>query len=224
LERILSYFPNPLIIPVGVVIGILVAAPVGPVNIMCIQRALERGFWGGVAAGLGAVLGDGLIALFASLGMGAILGFVTENRFLIQVIGGAALLAFAVKLYITAPVYNLPPEGAEDTATLMDFIWDVPQTFFFTITNPGAVLGMFGLFGLGSTFVEVASYIDCFTMVAAIMGGSLAWWMFLSNLIGRHRHRLVGIGLQRINQISGLLLGAFGVVLIAEMALKYAWA
>lgn len=220
----MSYFPNPLIIPVGIIIGMLVAAPVGPVNIMCIQRALERGFWGGVAAGLGAVLGDGLIALFASFGMGAILDFVKENRFLIQVIGGATLLAFAVKLYITAPEFIIPAEGTEDTATLKDFIWDVPQTFFFTITNPGAVLGMFALFGLGSTFVEVASYIDCLTMVAAIMGGSLAWWVFLSNLIGRYRHRLIHVGLQRINKIAGLILAGFGVLLIAEMLVKKAWA
>lgn len=56
----MQLIPNPLLIPVGIVIGILVAAPVGPVNVLCIQRAVERGFWGGVAAGLGAVLGDGL--------------------------------------------------------------------------------------------------------------------------------------------------------------------
>ena len=61
--------PNPLIVPVGVIIGILVSAPVGPVNVLCIQRAIERGFWGGIAAGLGAMLGDGLIALCAALGV-----------------------------------------------------------------------------------------------------------------------------------------------------------
>ncbi len=59
----MELIPNPLIIPVGAVIGILVAAPVGPVNVLCIQRAIERGFWGGVAAGMGAMMGDGLIAL-----------------------------------------------------------------------------------------------------------------------------------------------------------------
>ncbi len=48
----MQFLPNPLIIPVGIFIGILVAAPVGPVNVLCIQRAIERGVWGGVAAGL----------------------------------------------------------------------------------------------------------------------------------------------------------------------------
>ena len=59
----MSWMPNPLVIPVGAIIGIVVAAPVGPVNVLCIQRAIARGFWGGLAAGLGAMLGDGLIAL-----------------------------------------------------------------------------------------------------------------------------------------------------------------
>lgn len=69
--------PNPLVLPVGIIIGILVAAPVGPVNVLCIQRAIARGMWGGVAAGLGAVLGDGLIALSAAMGVGAISGWST---------------------------------------------------------------------------------------------------------------------------------------------------
>jgi threonine/homoserine/homoserine lactone efflux protein len=223
LERPLSYFPNPLIIPVGAIIGVLIAAPVGPVNILCIQRGLERGFWGGVAAGLGAVLGDGLIALFASLGVGAIKGVVNDYRTAIQILGGLALIAFAVKLYITKPALEIPKEGTADTATLKDYVWDIPQTFFFTITNPGAVLGLFAIFGGISTFVEVSSYIDAFTMVAAIMCGSLAWWVFLSNFISRYRHKLIGIGLHRINQIAGLLLGGFGIILIAEMVIKNAW-
>ena len=53
----MDYFPNPIIIPVGLIIGILIAAPVGPVNVLCIQRAIERGFWGGIAAGIGLLLG-----------------------------------------------------------------------------------------------------------------------------------------------------------------------
>ena len=64
----MTFLPNPLIIPAGIMIGVLLAMPFGPVNLLCLQRALERGFWGGIAAGVGVVIGDGLIALFAALG------------------------------------------------------------------------------------------------------------------------------------------------------------
>jgi threonine/homoserine/homoserine lactone efflux protein len=218
----MTLIPNPLIIPVGILIGILVAAPVGPVNVLCIQRAIERGFWGGVAAGLGAVLGDGLIALFASLGVGAISGAVQDYRTAIQIVGGLALIAFGMKLYYTEPrLESLHPHFGAD-ASLKDFAWDIPQTFFLTITNPGAVLGLFAIFGGVSTFVEVATYVDALFMVAAIMGGSLGWWIGLSHMIGRIRHRLNENRLQRINRIAGTLLLAFGGLLIGEIGLKMA--
>jgi threonine/homoserine/homoserine lactone efflux protein len=216
----MDFIPNPLIIPVGLVIGVLVAAPVGPVNVLCIQRGIERGFFGGLAAGIGAVLGDGLIALFAALGVGAISGAIEHHRTAIQIIGGLALIAFGIKLYMTLPPIKTDAGSDAENASLRDFAWDIPQTFFLTITNPGAVLGLFAIFGGVSTFVEVHSTIDALTMVAAIMGGSLAWWIFLSNLISRFRHLVDAVHLQTINRYAGLALIVFGVILIGEMVLK----
>jgi threonine/homoserine/homoserine lactone efflux protein len=217
----MDLIPNPLIIPIGLVIGVLVAAPVGPVNVLCIQRAIERGFVGGVAAGIGAVLGDGLIALFAALGVGAVSGAIEHHRVAIQIVGGLALIAFGIKLYVTLPRFVTEAEVHHENASLKDFVWDIPQTFFLTITNPGAVLGLFAIFGGVSTFVEVHSTIDALTMVAAIMAGSLAWWIFLSNLIGRFRHLVDADHLRTINRVAGLALMVFGSVLIGEMVLKY---
>lgn len=212
--------PNPLIIPVGVIIGILVAAPVGPVNVLCIQRAIERGFWGGIAAGLGAMLGDGLIALCAALGVGAISGAVQYHRMTIQVLGGLVLIAFGLRLSLAAPRFMPVATGEGHRETLRDFVWDIPQTFFLTITNPGAVLGLFAIFGGVSTFVEVESYVDALTIVAAVMGGSFLWWLSLSHLIGRFRHLLNEGRLRLINQVTGLLLLGFGVLLVGEVVLK----
>lgn len=216
----MDFIPNPLIIPVGLVIGILVAAPVGPVNVLCIQRAIERGFFGGLAAGIGAVLGDGTIALFAALGVGAISGAIEYHRAAIQILGGLALIAFGIKLFLTAPPIETEARIDPDSASLRDFAWDIPQTYFLTITNPGAVLGLFAIFGGVSTFVEVHSTIDALTMVAAIMAGSLGWWIFLSNLISRFRHLVDSERLQTINKFAGIALMVFGAVLIGEMIVK----
>jgi threonine/homoserine/homoserine lactone efflux protein len=216
----MDFLPNPLIIPVGIIIGILVAAPVGPVNVLCIQRAIERGFWGGIAAGLGAMLGDGLIALCAALGVGAISGAVQVHRMTIQLLGGLVLVAFGAKLYFSSPRFASVTPNREHSETLRDFVWDIPQTFLLTITNPGAVLGLFAIFGGVSTFVEVESYIDALTIVAAVMVGSLAWWVSLSHLIARFRHRLSVGRLQLINRVAGLLLVGFGALLIGEVVVK----
>ena len=216
----MQLIPNPWIIPVGMAIGVLVSAPVGPVNVLCIQRAISRGVVGGIAAGIGAVLGDGFIAMFAALGVGSISHAVKDWRNSIQVVGGLVLLGFALKMYLTPAPTTPPSPGDDDKATLADFAWDIPQTFFLTITNPGAVLGLFAIFGGISTFVEVRGYIDALTMVAAVMAGGLIWWVVLSNLIGRIRHKLEVRHLQLINKMAGLLLALFAVVLIGEVVLK----
>jgi threonine/homoserine/homoserine lactone efflux protein len=212
--------PNPLVIPIGFLIGIIVAAPVGPVNVLCIQRAIARGFWGGVAAGLGAMLGDGLIALFAALGVGAISSAVTTYRSAIQIVGGLALIAFGVHLYrAPAPLPQLDAE-AGGARTLIDYAGDIPKTFFLTVTNPGAVLGLFAIFGGVSSYVDVKGKADALTMVAAVMAGSLAWWLTLSAGVARVRHKLDTTWLARINLYAGLLLIGFGAVLIGELVWK----
>ncbi len=131
-------------------------------------------------------------------------------------------MAFGLKLYWTPPRLEALNPADDANTTLMDFAWDIPQTFFLTITNPGAVLGLFAIFGGVSTFVEVRTYLDAFVMVASVMGGSLLWWLGLSNLIGRVRHRLNVDRLQQINRIAGILLIGFGAILVGEMVMKYA--
>jgi threonine/homoserine/homoserine lactone efflux protein len=216
----MDYFPNPIIIPVGLVIGFLIAAPVGPVNVLCIQRAIERGFWGGIAAGIGSVLGDGLIALMAGLGVGAVSGAIESHRAIIQIVGGLALIAFGIKLYITKPRIQLVSDADAAKARLRDFAWDIPQTFFLTITNPGALLGLFAVFGGVSTYVEVHSNIDVLFMVAAIMAGSMIWWIALSELISRYRYFFNSDKLQTINRVAGILLAGFGGLLWVEVISK----
>ncbi|MFY0612765.1 MAG: LysE family transporter [Hyphomicrobiaceae bacterium] len=212
----MSYIPNPLIIPVGVFIGIAVSAPVGPVNVLCVQRALQRGIAGGVAAGLGATLGDGLIALAAAMGIGAIDTVVTYYRTAIQAIGGIVLLVFGLLLCRTkAPV---PAEdGQTDKSSFRDFAADIPKAFVLTVTNPGAVLGLFAIFGGIGTFVEVRGSVDAMVLVGAIMAGSLLWWFTLSALVTKISGQFGDINISRLNLIAGLALVVFGLVLLSEV-------
>ena len=213
-----SYIPNPFIIPVGVAMGILLAMPFGPVNLLGLQRAVERGFFGGMAAGLGIMLGDGLIALATSLGVKSVSGAIRDYRTAIQIAGGIALLLVGIKLYFTKSA--IATEKHDENATLYDYIGEIPQMFFLTLTNPAATLGLVAIFGGVSSFVEVESYIDAFTIVAAIMGGSFLYWFVVSQLIAAIRHRIDMVRLEQINRIAGLVLIGFGCVLIGEMLAK----
>jgi threonine/homoserine/homoserine lactone efflux protein len=224
---------------IGLIIGVLVAAPVGPVNIVCIQRTLERGFWGGFAAGLGAVLADGLIATVAAYGASAISGFMRDHQLKIELIGGLILTGFGLNVFLAQPkivatattniarlrrLSNMMPRNLRPALRLkvwriMPHLSIVPQTFFLTITNPGAILGLFALFG-GATSVlgGIDNWIQGITVVGSIMAGSLMWWAGLSRLIARVRHKLTETRLKRINQVSGLVLVMFGAVLFVQFA------
>jgi threonine/homoserine/homoserine lactone efflux protein len=223
----------------GLIVGVVIAAPVGPVNIVCIQRTLERGFWGGFAAGVGAVLADGLIATVAAFGITAISGVLAEHRLLIQLVGGLIMIAFGVKLFTAEPklapkqrttslaqlrrIVEGVPERLRPALRLpiwriMPHLGVIPQTFFLTITNPGAILGLFAIFGgLGSVFGGIQSYAQALTLVVSVMGGSLLWWAVLAQLIEKLRGRLNEGRLKIINQIAGVVLVAFGGLLFVQL-------
>jgi threonine/homoserine/homoserine lactone efflux protein len=224
---------------IGLLIGVLIAAPVGPVNVVCIQRTLERGFWGGFAAGLGAVLADGIFATVAAYGASAISGFMRDHQLKIELTGGFILVVFGLRVFLSQPrivatattniarlrrlsasiPQRLRPVLRYKVWRIMPHLNIVPQTFFLTITNPGAMLGVFALFG-GATSVlgGIDTWIQAVTAVTSIMAGSLIWWAGLSRLISRVRHKLTEGRLKKINQVSGAVLVAFGVVLFAQFA------
>ena len=214
----MSYIPNPLIIPIGLFVGVLLALPIGPVNLLGLQRAVERGFFGGMAAGLGIMLGDGIIALGAALGVNAISGAIKSYRFAIQIVGGLALVFAGAKLYFSRPTIVSAHDA--ESATLLDYVWDIPQTFLLTITNPGAVLALVAIFGGVSSFVEIDGYIDALTMVAAVMAGSFCYWLVASRFISGIRHTVDEAQLIKLSVWAGIVLIGFGFLLIGEMVIK----
>jgi threonine/homoserine/homoserine lactone efflux protein len=196
----------------GIGIGVLVAAPIGPVNVLCIQRAVTNGFWAGVAAGLGAVLGDGLLAAIAAFSMTAISDVMIAYSGTIQLIGGLLLVIFGIGLLLARPMLVIAPG---QKSHLWDHWGIIPQTFFLTISNPGAILGMLALVGgLGTLMGGLETYLEALLLVASIMGGSLLWWLGLSELIATIRHRLTEGRLKLINRVAGSILIAFGTVLL----------
>ncbi|MBO0763814.1 MAG: LysE family transporter [Hyphomicrobiaceae bacterium] len=216
----MSHIPNVfVIVPVGVIAGLLLALPFGPTNLLGLQRAVEGGFFGGMAAGIGIMLGDALIALFAALGVNAVTGAIREYRAAIQLLGGLGLLGAGIKLYFVPKSIATHVEVAK--SSLRDHVWGIPAMFLLTITNPAAVLGLMAIYAGLSTFVRVETVLDALTMVGSIMGGSFLYWFVVSERIALVRRRLDEVQLGRINALAGLILIGFGGILIAEVVLRW---
>jgi threonine/homoserine/homoserine lactone efflux protein len=203
----------------GIGIGLLMAAPIGPVNVLVIQRAAANGFWGGLAAGIGAVLGDGMLAAIAALSVTAISDVMTAYSGMIQFVGGILLLAFGLGLLFAKPKLAVPTGRKSE---LWAHTGIIPQTFFLTVTNPGAIVGMAAMIGgLGSLIGGLNTYLEALVLVVSVMGGSLLWWLGLSELIATIRHRLTEGRLKLINRIAGVVLLAFGAILLGDGILRY---
>jgi threonine/homoserine/homoserine lactone efflux protein len=198
----------------GVGIGVLMAAPIGPVNILVIQRTVAGGFWAGLAAGIGAVLGDGLLAAIAAFSVTAISDVMNAYAGQIRLIGGLLLIGFGLALLFARPAMTIP---IGQKSHLLEHMGIIPQTFFLAVTNPGAVLGMAAMIGgLGSLIGGLNTYLEALLLVAAVMGGSLLWWLGLSELIATIRHKLTEGRLKLINRIAGGVLVAFGLLLLLD--------
>lgn len=196
----------------GLGIGVLMAAPIGPVNVLVIQRAVAGGFWAGLAAGIGAVLGDGLLAAIAAFSIRAISDVMAAYSGVIQFVGGLLLIAFGLGLLFTKPALTIP---VGQKSRLVEHTGIIPQTFFLTVTNPGAILGIAAMVGgLGSLIGGLNTYLEALLLVVSVMGGSLLWWLGLSELIATIRHKLTEGRLKLINRIAGGVLFAFGLILV----------
>jgi threonine/homoserine/homoserine lactone efflux protein len=199
---------------VGVCMGVVVAAPIGPVNILVIQRTLSGGFWAGLAAGIGAVLGDGLLAAIAAFSVTAISNLMIAHSESIKLVGGLLLIGFGLALLFRRPAMTIP---VGQKSHLLEHMGIIPQTFFLTVTNPGAVLGMAAMIGGFSSLIGgLNTYPEALLLVAAVMGGSFLWWFALSELIATLRHKLTEDRLKFINRIAGVVLFGFGLILLVD--------
>jgi threonine/homoserine/homoserine lactone efflux protein len=202
----------------GLGIGLLMAAPVGPVNVLVIQRAVARGFWGGLAAGLGAVMGDGILAAIAAFSIGAISDAIAAYAGVIQFVGGLLLTGFGLSLLLAKAALRTP---SAQRSRLWEHTGIIPQTLFLTVTNPGAILGMAAMIGGLGSLIGLNTSIEALLLILAVMGGSLLWWLALSELIATIRHKLTESRLKLINRAAGTVLFTFGLILVLEGLIGY---
>ena len=191
----------------GLIIGFAIAAPVGPIGLLCIHRALINGFKMGLMTGLGAALADGIYGLIAAFGLTTISSLLVSHQLWIRGIGGLFLMYLGFKLFFTKS-----PRKLQDKKSEKSLLHAVATTFFLTVTNPMTILSFVAIFaGLGVGTVD-PTYIQALMMVFGIVIGSAMWWIFLSGVVTFFLHkRMTDLWLHIINRSSGVIIMVFGV-------------
>jgi threonine/homoserine/homoserine lactone efflux protein len=191
----------------GLLIGISIAAPVGPIGVLCIRRTLAEGKLIGFLSGLGAASADMLYGAIAAFGLTVVSDLLVENAIWLRIIGGCFLLYLGVKTFLEKPADHAAQ--ADQNGYLGAYI----STFFLTITNPMTILSFAAIFA-GTMFLGQAS--SPIVIVAGVFTGSASWWLALSFGVGMLRERLNKNLMMWINRASGLIIITFGMIALAS--------
>lgn len=202
---------DPLLFAKSVALGLAIAAPLGPIGALCINRTLERGFFAGVAGGLGTALADGAYALAAAAGFAAFASVLQSLDLPLRVFGGAFMIWLGWKSLRPKPVRAAAEVGARDLLGV------TAATFLLTLANPMTILSFAALFA-GMGLASAAGIGGSIAVVLGVFAGSMLWWSVLSGGVALARQRLPGGFAAGISRLSGVVLLAFGVIAMVSVA------
>ena len=201
----------------GFIVGIGASIPLGPLGVMCVQKTLSKGRISGIVTGLGASITDTIFATFAIVSLALIQDFVRDNEISVLFFGGLAVIAIGLKIFLTNPVKQIR-RSKGGKKLLEDFI----SAIIMTITNPGAVFLILGLFAFVGLNVDSSSSGD--VIFAALLGvflGANAWWIILSTSINIFRNKFRLKQLLLINRVAGIVIMVLGFFSVAVGAWRF---
>ncbi len=199
----------------GIIFGLVLAAPVGPVGVLCVNRTLTEGRLHGLLSGLGAAIADSVYGAVAAFGISSVTTWVEQHQRGLALVGGILLIVLAIKSFATKP--RPPSDRLARRIHTESLTQDVMSTFALAITNPVTLLAFAGLIAtFGSTGLRGPASEIMLTL--GVFVGSAAWWFALSGGASAFRRYMNG-GFQRwANRASSVVLLGFGFYALIGIA------
>jgi len=198
----------------GILIGISISAPLGPIGVLCIQRTINKGLKSGVISGAGAAMADTFYAIIAGFGLTFISDFLFNQQDYFRVIGGIFLIYFGLKLFKTKPkTYN--PHFNSDNSLINDFL----SIFFLTVSNPMTIVAFGAIFAALGFVHETNNLLSPTLTVLGVFIGAFLWWGALMTLVNNFRDKLQAKKLKLINTITGICVIILGIIVFLSLFL-----
>jgi threonine/homoserine/homoserine lactone efflux protein len=199
----------------GLLVGIIVSAPMGPIGVLCLQKTVNKGPVLGFLSGLGAATADTFYAILAAFGVGFITNFLTKNQLLFQVVGVLVLLFLGLRMIFKNPIkqYRYNRSSSKKTGAIKDYI----SVFFLTLSNPLTIIffgAAFTMLGLLSNDVSEKNNL---LLVAGIFSGASLWWFVLTYVVNIFRKKFRLRNIFMLNRISGIII----IVLSISAIIKF---
>lgn len=196
----------------GLLIGLCISVPLGPIGMLTIQRTLTRGQKYGIVTGLGATTSDLVYTIVTLFFLSFVLDFIEQHRFIIQLIGSLVVAFFGYYIYRSNPSTQPKPNEPVKHSLLGDFF----SSFALTFSNPLVLFVLIALFARFEFIGNKTTLLVSFVGISSILGGAILWWSMLTFLVSRFKNKLNMRELKIINQITGIiiiLIGCVGLVL-----------
>lgn len=194
----------------GLLIGILVSAPMGPIGVLCVQKTVNKGRIIGMLSGLGAATADTLYAWLTAFGVSFITSFLSKNQQTFQVVGIVVLIFMGFRMIFKNPVkqYRYYRTSSKKPNAFKDYI----SVFFITISNPLTIIFFGAAFTMMGILTSEGALDGKYMIVAGVFVGATAWWFMLTSFVNifRRRFRLRNIFI--LNRVSGILIVGLSVV------------
>ena len=203
----------------GAIIGVLVAAPIGPVNLICIQRTLAYGSLNGFVSGLGGAVGDCVFAAISAFGLTAVARLIEGYSMPLKLVGGLILIGYGIynfRARVADPRDGCPVQIKKAGDSTLGAA--IAGTFVLTITNPATLIGFTALFAaFGSIYGEDASFGAAAAVVLGVFVGSAFWWFSITTITGTFHRQIDAQTMRQINRVSGVIVAIFGLVVLSDL-------
>jgi threonine/homoserine/homoserine lactone efflux protein len=198
----------------GLLLGFSIAAPVGPIALLCIRRTLQFGRLSGFFSGLGAATADGIYGGIAAFGLNLLSDFLIAGRVWLHLVGGLFLIYLGGRTFF-AKQSDITKGLVSHKTLLADFF----STFFLTFTNPLTIFSFFALFAALGLAEQREVYWNAILLVSGIFFGSATWWLILSEGITLFRKKITPIMMVWVNRSAGLVIGFVGALTLLSLCL-----
>jgi threonine/homoserine/homoserine lactone efflux protein len=200
----------------GILIGLLVSIPLGPIGVLVIQRTVNKNRLAGLMSGMGAALSDTVYAIIAGFSLTFIVDFIREHEILFQIFGAVVVLALGIHIFFKNPVSDLRRNRLRGNTHFQDII----SSFLVTFSNPLTVFVFLAVFTSSGVAVNLEQPYHSFFVILGIFLGAFIWWFSLSGIVSLFRHKINLRILWWINKTAGAVIVLFVLVTVVIVIQK----
>jgi threonine/homoserine/homoserine lactone efflux protein len=197
----------------GIVLGLAISMPLGPIGIILVNRTIKRGFLSGFFSGLGLATADTILAVLAGVGFSVIISFIKEQRFIISIIAGIIIIGIGLKVFLSNPVKDFRNREKANKSLWRDYY----SLFMVSISNPYTILIFVAFFSGIHINSKISPELVPFFLIPGIFLGAVSWWFLLSYFVSRFKKKIRLRSIVKVNKIAGITIMVIGIIVLLSV-------